>query len=170
VNQQQFEQTWQGQWQQFADLLGLLERRGRKHHAQALQGFPALYRQVCSHYGLARSRHYSPALVDQLHQLVLRGHRQMYRSRSGGLASLTRFLLYSFPVTLRHYLRTFALALVLFYGPFLGMGLFCYLEPTGIYMVMSEHQVGQMETMYDPVERQKEQEKRTMTRNLTMFG
>jgi hypothetical protein len=42
---------------------------------------PARYRRLCQSLALAADRRYSPALVDRLNELALRGHHALYRNR-----------------------------------------------------------------------------------------
>jgi uncharacterized membrane protein SpoIIM required for sporulation len=152
MNQTNFEQLYREQWQEFSHLLDLLETDQGKGVGSSLEPslFPAQYRRLCNQYGIARSRHYSPALVDRLHVLVLRGHRQLYRKKSSLFWQGLRFVSSDFPRAVRGASRTFWLALLLFFGPALLVGYFTYHDPVFIYTVMGEQQVSQMESMYDP--------------------
>lgn len=152
MNQTRFEQLYGEQWREFSDLLELLEKNDGSglDSLKEPSRFPAHYRRICNHYGLARSRHYSPALVDRLHQLVMRGHRQLYRRKSRMLWQGLRFLSSDFPRGVRAAAKTFWLAFFLFFGPALLVGYLTYHDPVFIYSIMGEHQVSQMESAYDP--------------------
>jgi len=178
MNQSQFEQAYRPEWQRFGQLLAILEKKSGaarkdppRDNTVAAAEFPARYRRICNHYGLARTRHYSPALVDQLHALVLRGHRQLYKKKSNGLWTLINFVARIFPRTLRQNSRMFWLALALFCGPAVAVGIATYHDPLLIYSLMGEGQVLAMESMYSP-----ENPKTGRTRerdaesDFTMFG
>ena len=82
MKQQQFIDQHQALWEDVDALLKHLGA-GRKHpspdHLTVVQ-FPQLYRQLCHQFALARQRHYSPWLIDRLHQLVIASHNYFYRN------------------------------------------------------------------------------------------
>lgn len=150
MNQRQFEHIYQEQWDHFDQLLNYLEKKTSKTAPEVPSDeLPARYRQLCNHYGLARTRHYSPALVDRLHELVSRGYRQLYKQKNNFLWSLISFIVYDFPRTLRKFQATFWLAFLLFYGPAVAIGLATFNDSSLIYSVMPEENVFTMEAMYD---------------------
>lgn len=168
-----FEQQHREQWETMRLLLDDLDRPARRRTLSAteLDGLPGLYREVCNHYAIARSRHYSPALEQQLHELVLRGHRQLYSGRTAELWRLVQFIAYGFPCALRRQIRYFWLAAALLFLPGLLLGGFCYVQPDLIYSVMDEDQVADMESMYDPANRKPGRSlARSAETDLMMFG
>ncbi len=173
MNQNQFEQKYQQQWEQFHDLLDTLESPAKKgtEHPLDPDEFPNRYRRLCNHYGLAQARHYSPTLVDRLHDLVLRGHRQLYKKKSALLWTVVSFITGDFPRTLRHHYLAFWIAFGLFFLPAGVFGIATYHDPVLIYSLMEESQVLQMESMYNPdskkVGRGAERDSET---DLAMFG
>lgn len=173
MNQIQFEQLYQDRWQEFSQLLTALESKpGKKTMAAADPAeFPARYRQLCNHYGLAQCRHYSPALVDRLHDLVLRGHRQLYKKKHGLLWAAIHFIFRDFPRTLRQNALAFWLAFALFFGPAMAVGIATYHDPVLIYALMDESQVIEMESMYNPENRKiGRSQDRSAETDFTMFG
>ncbi|MCU7815919.1 MAG: stage II sporulation protein M [Candidatus Thiodiazotropha sp. (ex Rostrolucina anterorostrata)] len=173
MRQQQFEAENQALWDEIAQLMDDLQRSRSKRrllHTQHL-GFPDRYRQLCNHYALARSRGFSPALIDQLHGLVLRGHRLLYRQQGGWRWRVLYFILGGFPRAVRRNRGYFALSLLFFLLPALLMGVGCYLQEDLIYTVMDENMVAQMETSYDPTnERPGRSIERSSETDFTMFG
>ncbi len=172
MNQSQFEQNHQEQWSRFQDLLGVLENKpDRAKKDVSIADLPVHYRQLCNHYSLAQARHYSPALVDRLHELVLRGHRQLYKKKTALIWNVLAFMGRDFPQTVRRHYRAFWLAFVLFYGPAAAIGIATYRNPALIYSIADERQVVQMEIMYDPdnrkIGRAAERDSET---DLAMFG
>jgi uncharacterized membrane protein SpoIIM required for sporulation len=173
MRQLDFERRHRDAWEQLRLLLDDLERsrRKRRHSRAELARLPSLYRELCNHYAIARSRHYSPALEQQLHELVLRGHRQLYSGRSAELWRLVQFIAYGFPRALRRQIRYFWLAAALLALPGLLVGGFCYLQPELIYSVMDEDQVAGMEAMYDPGNRKPGRSlERSAETDMMMFG
>lgn len=173
MNQNQFELAYQKQWDRFQRILDALES---KENDRVIASFdpetlPMLYRRLCNQYGLALTRHYSPALVDRLHNLILRGHRQLYKRRTNLFWTATRFLARDFPQTLRKNYLAFWLAFILFSAPAAAIGVATYQDPVLIYSLMSEGQVIEMESMYNPENRLVGRgANRGSETDLTMFG
>lgn len=172
MNQSQFEQINQDLWHNFQRLLETLENKSDGAKADIPPSdLPSHYRQLCNHYGLAQARHYSPALVDRLHNLVLRGHRQLYKKKTALIWTALSFLSRDFPQTVRRHHRAFWLAFLLFYGPAAAIGIAAYRNPALIYSIMDERQVVQMESMYDPGNKKiGRAAKRDSETDLAMFG
>ncbi len=173
MNQSQFEQAYQDQWDEYGQMLELLESEKKECSLEnvALHSFPASYRRLCNHYGLAKSRHYSPALVDRLHDLVLKGHRQLYSRETTLLWQGIRFVTRDFPQTVRATSSMFCLAFLLFFGPAIGIGIATFHDPVLIYSIMDERQVSVMESMYDPKNRKiGRSAKRDGETDFAMFG
>jgi uncharacterized membrane protein SpoIIM required for sporulation len=136
-----------------------------------VQQLPRLLRTVSGHYALARSRGYSPGLIRELHQLVRRGYRQLYRVRPAWPRQLLDFAVAGFPRALRRHAGLFWLASALFFGPMLAMGLACANDDALIYSLLSADQVSQYESMYDPTNaRLGRAADRQDTDDLMMFG
>ncbi|HHH39746.1 MAG TPA: stage II sporulation protein M [Sedimenticola sp.] len=172
MRQAAFEQRHQPLWDELRLLLDDMERppRRRQLPPEKQVRLPWLYRQVCNHYAQAGSRCYSPALVRQLHALVLRAYRLLYR-QGGGRYRLSDFLGQGFPQALRRNARYFWLALLLFLVPALVLGIACYQDPELVYSVMDESQVAQIEAMYDPLNRRPGREQgRSSDTDFQMFG
>ena len=160
-------------WAELKALLGDLEQHRRKHSLdEATRGrLPLLYRQVCNHYALARSRRYSPALEAELHDLLLRGHRCLYRRGGGGFWRPISFITQGFPRALRRNARYFWIACALFLLPALLVGGYCYAKPELIYSILDEQQVTEVESMYDPLNRKPGRPSgRSSETDFVMFG
>jgi len=171
VNQERFERLHQAQWQQLEQWLEARRARGRHKGGdeETTAAFPHLYRQVCHHLALARERRYSNHLVERLNKLALEGHTQLYRSRTGVLVRIMRFILVGFPVAVRREARLFWLAALLFCGPLAAMWVAAQQSPDLAYSVMSPAQTRQYEQMYSP-ERKVLGRKREADSNFMMFG
>jgi uncharacterized membrane protein SpoIIM required for sporulation len=152
MNQSRFEHLYRHHWEQFTRILESMEGGSLDTVPGQipLEEFPRRYRMLCNQYALARARHYSPALVDNLHGLVLRGHRQLYKKKTRLLWTIIRFITRDFPSTVRENLIAFWLAFSLFAIPCVAVGLATYHSPTLIYSLMNETRVADMETMYTP--------------------
>ena len=146
MKQSLFESRHKTQWHIFAEQLKQLEL-GK---ATEVTDFPYQYRRLCQHLALAQERGYSSYLVDQLQQLALRGHQQLYRHRSQTTANVLAFILADFPRLVREQWRFVLIASLLFFGSLLGIALLVYLFPDLIYSIVSPQQVAEMQAMYDP--------------------
>lgn len=170
MNQQQFEQLHDGEWQAFAVMLEQLEKMRRTRISPGAD-FPARYRALCGQYAMARQRRYSSSLVLQLHDWVLRAHRQLYRHRGHWLWRFARFFLYDFPGAVRRQAAVFWLASALFWLPGITMGLAAFFSPETIYMVLEPEMVARMEFMYDPANAELgRSEERMADSDFAMFG
>lgn len=173
MRQEQFEAENSPLWERLEQLIAELERpRYKRRMAPSDRlNFPTDYRLVCSHYALARSRNFSPALLDQLHALVLRGHYQLYQRRTAWGWRLLNFILLGFPRALRRNSRYFWVALGIFLLPALTLGVGCYYEQDLLYSILDEQQVANVEGMYDPANRRPGRvEERSSESDFAMFG
>ncbi|MET0066254.1 MAG: stage II sporulation protein M [Candidatus Thiodiazotropha sp.] len=173
MKQQQFEATYQSVWDEITALMDDLDRKPRQRSLSVEQHlrFPALYRQLCSHYALARSRSFSPARVEHLHALVVRGHPLLYRVSGNWRWRVLQFVFGGFPRALRRQARYFWVALGAFLLPALSSGLACYQSEDLIYSLMSRSMVAQMEENYDPAnDRPGVSRERASDTDFMMFG
>ena len=152
MKQREFELRCETEWQELAGLLERLEaRQGRRRTgADAGSRLPVLYRRVCNHYAIACQRGYSPNLQANLHNLVLRSHRQLYAPVVVWLAPVLKFIRAGFPRAVRAQRRLVFVAGVLFVVPALAVGWFCYRSADMIYSITAPDNVAVYEEMYDP--------------------
>ena len=137
-------------WEAFENLLVSLEPgAGGPRDADASQ-FDALYRDVCRHLALARSRMYGAELETRLQSLALRGHRLLYGARPAGWRALVEFTARGFPALVRAQGWLVAVACLLFFGSYLATAAWTAADPEHVYAVMGTDAVAQMESMYDP--------------------
>ena len=114
------------------------------------EDFPHAYRRVCQQLALARTRAYSPQLVERLQTLVEAGHRRFYRTRRPEWHRVQRFVARDFPALVRREWRFITASAVLLYGPMLVMVFLTRYKPELVYSLYSPDMVGQFESMYDP--------------------
>jgi uncharacterized membrane protein SpoIIM required for sporulation len=165
MRQQTFENKYQTVWQELENLLQDLEhKKKRQIDADGLRQFPALYRQTCYHYALAKTRQYSPQLIEQLHTLVY-----FYRSKRYIIWQIIQFVLIDFPRSVREQARLFWLSTSLLFGPGIVLGIVCYLNSDFIYTVLPENQVVEYESMYNPSAKILGRTRESTT-NFMMFG
>ena len=175
MKQEAFEAQHSTTWDTFETWISILSgsstKENRERHTRDDVGrdFPALYRQVCHHLSLARTRRYSIALQQRLNQLALDGHQHLYRSRTPLLGAIGRFLASEFPRTFRARWRYMLISALVFYVPAFGMAIAMQVQPDLIYSLMEPSQISQMEEMYDPANRVLGRERQSDT-DVNMFG
>jgi uncharacterized membrane protein SpoIIM required for sporulation len=165
MTQQRFEQAHREEWQALAAWL----QTPRAATERPDSDFPALYRRVCHHLALARSRMYSPALIDELHELVLRGHALLYQTPSHTLGRVLRLFTVRFPRQVRRETPLVALAALLFFGPLLTLVVVLQYAPDMVYTVLDPDQVQDLQEMYAPG-REKLGRERDADSDFLMFG
>jgi uncharacterized membrane protein SpoIIM required for sporulation len=111
--------------------------------------FPSRYRRACQHLALARSRMYSPALLDRLNTIAVRGHQQLYGRRPVA-PWLLRGIRRTFPAAVRAEWRLVLLAAILFYGTFAATFAAVQADPAFVHSVIDAESLVNMESMYDP--------------------
>lgn len=169
MRQHLFEQQQRPLWQKMQQQLQALESNSKTVDKASLHDFPSLYRKICYHYSIAKSRYYSPQLISELHDLTLRAHQQIYASKNFISWRMLQFVTVDFPVMLRQQARFFWLSVFLFLFPGITLGLLCYFDGEMIYAVLPENQVYMYEAMYEPGNEVLGRERDAGT-DFTMFG
>lgn len=156
MKQEAFEAQYSPTWDTFEKWIRILSD-GRKRltpefeaRATIGQRFPAMYRQVCHHLSLARTRRYSIGLQQRLNQLALDGHQHLYRSRTPFLSAISRFFINDFPTAFRNRWRYMLTSALVFYLPAIGMAFAVQTRPELVFSLLDPFEVSQMEEMYDP--------------------
>ena len=108
----------------------------------------SLYRSVCADLSAARSRGVPDDVLRFLDQLAGRAHNELYGARVVSGESWPKLILAEFPRELRRQWVFFALATLLFYGPFLVGGLGSFFDPRFATLILPESNLQQMEEMY----------------------
>lgn len=172
MKQEQFVQHYQPIWDSFNEWLDYqqLSRHKQCSSVEPDIDFPQTYRQICHHLALAQSRMYSPLLIEQLNQLVIRGHNRLYTSRLHFLHHVAEFYLRDFPQLVRQSSRALLLAVILFFGSLFTMLIAIQIEPELVYSVLNGEQVASMETMYDPSRTTRFGREREADSDVLMFG
>jgi len=152
LNQRRFEQRHTAQWQALRGTLIAMRSPTPTSKAteKQIEEFPDLYLSVCNHLSIARTRGYSPELVETLNQLVLDSYNQMYKFRGSRFATALRFLTTGFPRLVRKHSKLFWISAALFYLPALLVGYLCYLDNEFILRIVDPGMVADMEYMYEP--------------------
>lgn len=175
MKQGAFEALYSPAWDQFERwILELSGKRSahagpRESRASIGRRFPSMYRQVCHHLALSRTRRYSLELQNRLNQLVLDGHQHMYRSRKSFLSGIARFIALDFPVAFRRRWRFMAASASIFYLPAIGMALAVQFQPELVFSLLEPYEISRIEEMYDPGNEVLGRERESET-DVYMFG
>jgi uncharacterized membrane protein SpoIIM required for sporulation len=170
MNQQTFQARHESQWLQFERWLDHMTpaRRATQPSAPfAEDAVAGRYRTLCQHLALARERQYSPALVERLHRLVIRGHQFLYGAHPGAGPAVFRFFAQDFARAARARWRVIALSCALFFVPLFVLAGVMQRHPDMIYLVMSPDQVASYERMYDPAQQKPDRDAQA---DAYMFG
>ena len=177
MRQAEFERRHDARWLAFASWLDWRGKK-KKRAPGATPGddsppldadeVPASFRRVCADLALARDRQYSPELVTRVNALALRGHHALYGVHSHARVRPLDFLATELPRLVRQEIRFVVLAALLFFGPLLLLLGVIQLYPEFASVVLSPHQMSQMEEMYKPSAHHLGM--RPGDTNFTMFG
>jgi uncharacterized membrane protein SpoIIM required for sporulation len=164
MKQAPFEAAHAHEWREFEDFL---EKKSKAAPFPAAE-MPARYRRLCQSLALAADRQYSPALVDRLNELALRGHHALYQNRRRQTQPVMEFLLAGFPALVRSEWRLVAAAAALFFGPLFGLIAVLQIYPEFVHYLLAPEQIASVHEMYDPASRRLGM--READANVAMFG
>jgi uncharacterized membrane protein SpoIIM required for sporulation len=117
---------------------------------EAVQNLPAAYRRICQDLADAQARGYSVELVQELNQLVLRGHQFFYAQTRPAWREILQFILYGFPRLVRAEWRWISLAWLVTLVPALLVFFVIKIEPNLVYSLATHGQLAGYAEMYDP--------------------
>lgn len=161
MRQAPFEAAHTREWDEFEAFL-------EKKPAFEAAEMPRRYRRVCQSLALAADRQYSPALVDRLNRLALRGHHALYENRRRETQRVLEFLAAGFPALVRREWRLVLAASLLFFGPLVGLAAALQVFPEFVHYLLRPEQIAGVHEMYDPAARRLGM--READTNLMMFG
>jgi uncharacterized membrane protein SpoIIM required for sporulation len=178
MRQAEFERRHDARWNAFARWLDWRGKSKKKRAAATppaddeppleADEVPASFRRVCADLALARDRQYSPELVARVNALALRGHHALYGAHSHARLRPLDFLAFELPRLVRREIGFVALSALLFFGPLLLLLGAIQIWPEFASVVLSPHQMSQMEEMYKPSAHHLGM--RASDTNFTMFG
>ena len=161
MKQTPFEAAHAQEWKAFEEFLD----KGKSFNAEEM---PERYRRLCQSLALAADRQYSPALVDRLNRLALRGHHALYENRRRQTQRVVEFVLAGFPALVRQEWRLVLIATLLFFGPLLGLMAVLQIFPEFVHYLLRPEQIASFHEMYDPAARRLGM--READTSLVMFG
>jgi uncharacterized membrane protein SpoIIM required for sporulation len=161
MRQTPFEAAHTREWDEFEAFL-------EKKPAFDAAEMPQRYRRICQSLALAADRQYSPALVDRLNRLALRGHHALYENRRRESQRVLEFVAAGFPALVRREWRLVLAASLLFFGPLFGLFAVLQVFPEFVHYLLRPEQIAGVHEMYDPASRRLGM--READTNLMMFG
>lgn len=176
MRQEAFIARHQDEWAEFEAWLvargdSPREARSKQSQWQGLrdEDVPARYRRLCQQLALARSRGYSPQVVERLQSLTQRGHAVFYRAPPPQWRRALEFFLADFPRLVRAQRGCLLAALLLFLVPLVGSFVAVQISPELVYSVYEPQDIAEMEKMYDPADPQRKLGRESGD-DLAMFG
>ena len=169
MRQEQFIKLYQKEWQKLGAQIEQLESN-KKLDKDDLKDFPQTYRRVCQYLAVAKTRCYSNRLINDLNNLVLKGHQHLYRQRSRLMALIVEYFFSDFPRLIRREYKIVILSTALFLGPLFATAMLVAHNENLIYNIMSPVQVAKMEAMYDPDKKHALGKERASDTDVMMFG
>ncbi len=165
MNEARFIEKYEPVWKEFEAVLAEIER---PQGSVRIDDFPRLFRTLCNHLTLARSRGYSAALVERLNPLVERGHGVLYANRSGRWDHILDYIAGGYARDVRRNWKTLAVAMLVFFGSYFGVLGWLLVEPEWAVHVLGPDMAAQMESMYASAEEMRAQ--READSDVMMFG
>ncbi len=102
-------------WQRLETMLGVIEARGpSKTDRSFLQELIALYRATTGDLAFAQTHYRGTTLLLFLHQLVARGHNQIYRPHRLSVRAVARFFRNEIPQAIRDHLQAVTWSTIVF--------------------------------------------------------
>ena len=147
MTQQSFVEQNRARWQ---ETEALVVRMGKERRSPDASRLPLLYRQLCSDFALAQHRMYGARLCGELNALIIRCRNLLVREEGAASGRFARLMLHDFPAAVRREWRLFWLAMLLFYGPLIGMVAAAYHDPRWIFSVLGTEEMRMMDGMYGP--------------------
>lgn len=162
MKQTEFVKQHRSHWDHFAALLN-----DSKLASQA--DLPKMFRQISHDLAVAKSRQYSPTIINELNDLLLQGQQSLYKPHNHFVAPLREFFNSTFPQQLIQSRNYVIWAHALFYGLALLSFAITVYEPEFVRNVISNQQVVSLEFMYDP-ESEHFAKERASDGDFEMFG
>jgi uncharacterized membrane protein SpoIIM required for sporulation len=157
MNRNQFEDNGKERWLNLETMLDTIE--GSTHAGkikEKLADFspeeeaelPERFRQLCSDYALAQHRMYGMNLCDRLNALVMRGYTSLHKEAMNFSARALKFLIVTFPQSVRRDWKMFWLCMALFWLPGVAMFASVFVNPLWVQALLGPESLASMEEMY----------------------
>ena len=175
--QEPFVKQHEALWQHFEEWLtykanphAWKKQKGEQTSPPQMEDLPQQYRQICHHLAIAKSRLYSPLLIERLNQMVTLGHQYLYETHTHFLRSIIEYFTVTFPSLIRQERKLLLISTLLFVVPFFGMIIWLQFYPDMVYSVLDGNTVRSIEGMYDPSLHERFGREREADSDVLMFG
>lgn len=171
MKQSFFETSHSDLWHEFEEQLVIFEtfKTRRTVESKEREQFIDNFELVSKHLALAKTRGYSLALVDQLNELVTRGHFVLHKSQANPIDSILAFFVAGIAQEVRRARYFVLIAAISFLLPALVIGALIQFSPHYVTSVLSSKQIQQFERMYSRTEARIGRE-RPGASDIRMFG
>ena len=127
---------------------GQEKKKLRAFTAEEEAELPERFRQLCSDYALAQHRMYGMNVCDRLNRLVMRGYGGLHREAMRWTTRALKFLLVTFPQSVRRDWKMFWLCMALFWLPAVAMFVSVFVNPLWVQALLGPEALANMEEMY----------------------
>lgn len=171
MKQSHFESIHSNLWRDFENQLVKFEKLSKRRAVESKdrEQFIDNFELISKHLALAKTRAYSLALVEQLNELVTRGHFILHKSQTNPLDSIVAFFVSGFAQEVRRARYFVMVAAISFLLPALVIGAMIQYSPHYVTSVLSSGQIQQFERMYSTTEARIGRE-RSGASDIAMFG
>ena len=171
MKQSSFETHHVAVWGDFEEQLGRFEKVATRRSIddEERNRFVDNFELISKHLALAKSRGYSLELVEQLNELVTRGHFVLHKTQSNPLENIVAFFVSGFAIEVRRARYFVLVAAISFLLPAFVIGAMIQYSPHYVTTVLSSGQIQQIERMYSATEARIGRE-RSGASDIAMFG
>ena len=145
MNRQEFESKNQTEWQVFEQQL-----KGAEGGKAPTDGhkLPSRFRKICYDLSLAQYRMFGHGICDKLNALAIRGYRTIHRKRGAFGEGAIKFVMQTFPRTIRREWKLFAIVSAVFWLPFFAMWWSADKEIHWVQALLGSEQMASIDGMY----------------------
>lgn len=152
MKQSNFESRYKEYWEQIDMFLKAKSNPGGRIIIinNQEQDVAQIYRNLCHHLSISRTRHYSPSLVSKLEELVMLFHQEFYKRKTNFLREIIYYFTSGFPQAIRKEKRWILLSSAIFFGPLVLVFVSVQLKPDIALKIVDGYQLSSIESMYEP--------------------
>lgn len=131
--------------------------------------FAKQFRQICNDLAIARTRQYSPSLVEKINNFVRLGQSRLYQDEGVRFKSLISLFQHSFAQALYSNRLIIWAALAAFWGLAIVAYSWVIIEPSSVHYFLDINSVKSIEEMYNPAG-SVQADNRAVSSDVLMFG
>lgn len=167
MKQFEFEQQNESFWHDFEQEIINLEKN---RPTVSARHFTQHYRRLCRQVATAKSRQYSPSLLEDLNRLSARAHQLLYRHQTPYLPRFIQWLKSDLPRQVRAEKTVVIWSHILFYVPYILFFVLCAIYPHWANELPGVHLL-EVQAMYQDMANDiAQQQSRPLSADVMMFG